>query len=133
MNETSLQEKQMNKSNPLNKLAEQVRQGQAGTEQMFWQQMGPQLERMVRRVVRFGPGHSVLEQKIGREVGQVTANPHNPASLDREKVIGMVTRRLFQEMLDRLQSGSGRPVLETQGHPRPLGTRIERAPALAMN
>ena len=40
-------------TNPLANLAEQVKQGKEGTEQRFWQEMGPQLEHMVRRVVRY--------------------------------------------------------------------------------
>lgn len=121
------------KSNPLANLAHQLHRGKEGSEQRFWQEMGPQLERMVRRVVRFGPGRSVLEQTIDREVAQTRANPHSSLALDAEKVIGVVTRRLFQEMLERLQSGSGpgRPLLDTQASlpRRDCATRLERVEA----
>lgn len=118
------------KSNPLANLANQVRQGKAGTDQRFVQEMGPQLERMVRRVIRFGAGCSPLEQKIDRVVELVTTNPDAPSVRDQDSIVGAVTHRLLQEVVGKLQDGLGlgRPLLQTKAFPSPrdVPTRAER-------
>jgi hypothetical protein len=92
--------------------------------------MGPQLERMVRRVIRFGAGRSPLEQKIDRVVGLVTSNPDGHSGRDQDSIVGAVTHRLLQEVVGKLQDGVGlgRPLLQTKefASPRDVPTRAEK-------
>jgi hypothetical protein len=90
-------------SNPFAQLAARVRRGEESAAEQFRQQMTPQLVRMVRRVVRYGPCSSPWEQKIQAETQRLLARNGGMLPTDSDQVIGQVARRLCQDMVDNLR------------------------------
>jgi hypothetical protein len=88
-------------NNPFAKLAARIRRGEPAAAEQFRQQMTPQLVRLVRRVVRYGPCTSAWEQKIQAETERLLSCRANAP--DSDQVIGQVAQRLCQDMVDNLR------------------------------
>ena len=65
--------------------------------------MTPQLMRMVRRVLNYGPCPSAWEQKIQAETDRVLSRNSGYLESDSDQVIGLVANRLCQDMVDQLR------------------------------
>jgi len=90
-------------SNPFAQLAAQVRRGEESAAEHFRQQMTPQLVRMVRRVVRYGPCSSPWEQRIQAETQRLLDRCGGMLPTDSDQLIGQVARHLCQDMVDNLR------------------------------
>jgi len=90
-------------TNPFAQLAARVRRGDDAAAEQFRQQMTPQLVRMVRRVVHYGPCRSAWEQQIHAETKRVLSRSGGLLQPDSDQVIGQVANRLCQDMVDSLQ------------------------------
>src|SRR5579864_8327638 len=87
-------------SNPFAQLAVRVRRGEATAAEQFRRHVTPQLVRMVRRVVQYGPHPTPWERRIQAETERALSE--GTISVDSEQVIGLVAKRLCQDMVDSL-------------------------------
>ena len=89
--------------NPFAQLAVRVRGGEEAAAEQFRQKMTPQLIRMVRRVVHYGPSPSGWEKKIQAETERVLSRSGGLLQPDSDQVINLVANRLCQDMVESLQ------------------------------
>jgi hypothetical protein len=89
--------------NPLTNLTAQARGGDPAALVGLRAALEPRIARVVQQVLRVGPGPSVLDRRIARELA-LSERAHPGGPRDRQTLATQVTRRVCAAVLDGLRS-----------------------------
>jgi len=87
----------------LERLAAQARRGDSSAAAALRHEMESGMVHMVRRTLRRGRGSTPIAERILTEARRISMDYWNEELTERERLVDLVTRRLCDAMIDRLQ------------------------------